>query len=163
MFSLARMDQFRNDLVIEELVLSDLVKKVVQENKRLFVQNKVFPELKLSDDITVITDRKWISFVIEQLIHNAVKYSDAGSNFTVKIWQDDGRVHLAIRDWGIGIRKRGIPRIFELYYTGDNGRDNDQSSGIGLYMVKIVLNELGHKISVRSEVGNGTTITIDFS
>ena len=96
------------------------------------------------------------------MLHNAVKYSDAASTIEVGATASDAGVTLSIVDHGIGIRERDLPRIFDLYFTGSNGRDHDQSSGIGLYVAKHVLDELGHGIEVESKLGAGTCMRITF-
>ena len=112
--------------------------------------------------LRVRTDGKWLAFVIEQMLHNAVKYSDAASTVEVGAMASDAGVTLSIADHGIGIRERDLPRIFDLYFTGSNGRDHDQSSGIGLYVAKHVLDELDHGIEVESKLGAGTCMRITF-
>lgn len=160
MLGLARVGQFKNDLVVEQLSLNALLQDVIQKNKRLFIQNKVFPRLEPCNDITVCSDRKWLSFAIEQIMHNAVKYSLADSAIEIRMEPVGARVLLTIEDHGVGIRTRDLPRVFDLYYTGDNGRDNDQSSGIGLYLVKTILDDLGHDITIESKVDQGTHVSL---
>ena len=158
---LVRMDRLESDLAVEEVSLKDLVDAVIAKERRLFVQREVFPTASVDASLRVRTDAKWLAFVIEQALHNAVKYSDAGSS--VEVEADEaaaGGATLRITDHGIGIRERDLPRIFDLYFTGSNGRDHDQSSGIGLYVVRRVLDELGHRIEVESEVGRGTRVSI---
>ncbi len=162
MLGLARAGQVKNDLVIEEISLEELLQEVIRKNKRLFIQYQVFPRVEYADQALIHSDRKWLAFVMEQLLHNAVKYSSAGSGIEIHIKKEGSYVSLTIRDEGIGIRPRDLPRIFELYYTGSNGRENDQSSGIGLYLVKTVLDDLGHKIEIESEAGKGTVVSIVF-
>ena len=106
---------------------------------------------------TVLTDEKWLSFVIEQIISNAVKYTSEGG---VKIYMDETGI-LCIRDTGIGICAEDLPRIFENGYTGFNGRGDKRASGIGLYLCKRITDNLGHGISVESVPGEGTTVRLD--
>jgi signal transduction histidine kinase len=93
-------------------------------------------------------------------MHNAVKYSPADSAIEIRMEPAGARVRLTIEDHGVGIRTRDLPRVFDLYYTGDNGRDNDQSSGIGLYLVKTILDDLGHDITIESKVDQGTRVSL---
>ena len=162
MLGLARSGQVKNDLVIEEISLGELLQEVIRKNKRLFIQYQVLPQVACGDQTLIHSDRKWMAFVIEQLLHNAVKYSSAGSGITIRTKKEGEHVSLAIQDEGVGIRPRDLPRVFDLYYTGSNGRENDQSSGIGLYLVKTVLDNLGHKIEIESETGKGTVVSIVF-
>ena len=157
---LVRMDRLASDLAVEEVSLKDLVDGVIAKDRRLFVQREVFPTSSVDASLHVRTDGKWLAFVVEQALHNAVKYSDVGSTVEVGAEATADGVTLHITDHGIGIRKRDLPRIFDLYFTGSNGRDHDQSSGIGLYVAKRVLDGLGHHIEVESEVGRGTRVGI---
>ena len=106
---------------------------------------------------TVLTDEKWLTFVIEQIVSNAVKYTTEGS---VRIYMDEPGI-LCIKDTGIGISAEDLPRIFENGYTGFNGREDKRASGIGLYLCKRIMDNLGHTISAESQPGKGTTITMD--
>ena len=162
MLGLARAGQVKNDLVIEEIALGELLQEVIRKNKRLFIQYQVFPRVFHGDQTLIHSDRKWLAFVMEQLLHNAVKYSSAGSGIEIRTGKEGKHISLILRDEGVGIRPRDLPRIFDLYYTGSNGRENDQSSGIGLYLVKTVLDDLGHEIEIDSEAGKGTIASIVF-
>ncbi len=163
MLNLARMGRFENDLVVEEVRLCELVGEVVRQNRRLFAQSEVLPQLAIGEDLVARTDRKWLSFVCDQLLHNAVKFSEPGSHVEVSAVAEGRDVRLVVRDQGCGIRPRDLPRVCELYYTGSNGREGSQSSGVGLYLVKRVLDQLGHTLAISSEQGVGTTVEIGFS
>ncbi len=101
----------------------------------------------------VLTDEKWLVFVIEQILSNGLKYTKKGS---ISIYMEGER--LVIRDTGIGISPEDLPRVFERGFTGYNGRQDKKSTGIGLYLCKSILDRLGHKIEIRSEVGKGTRV-----
>ena len=105
----------------------------------------------------MITDEKWLAFMIEQILSNAVKYTPEGA---VTITVDD-RKCLSITDTGIGISPEDMPRIFEKGYTGYNGRLDKKSTGIGLYLCRMAADKLGHKLTVQSEPGKGSRFTID--
>lgn len=107
----------------------------------------------------VITDEKWLLFVIEQVLSNALKYTRSGK---ISIYSSEKDM-LCIEDTGIGIAPEDLPRIFEKGYTGYNGRKDKHASGIGLYLARRICDNLGHKISARSVIGKGTAITIDLS
>ena len=110
-------------------------------------------------NVKVITDEKWLSFVVEQVLSNALKYTYAGS-ITITL---EPEKKLCIRDTGIGIAPEDLPRIFENGYTGCNGRSDKKASGIGLYLCKRICTNLGHKITAGSVVDEGTVICIDLS
>ena len=112
---------------------------------------------KIEED--VLTDEKWLSFVVEQVLSNALKYTMTG---TVSIYMEEPHI-LCIRDTGIGIAPEDLPRIFEKGYTGYNGRMDKKASGIGLYLCRRICDNLGHRIWAQSEPDKGTTIRIDVS
>ncbi len=105
----------------------------------------------------MLTDEKWLAFVLEQLLSNALKYTPAG---TVSVYMDAPAV-LCIEDTGIGIAPEDLPRIFDAGYTGLNGRTDKHASGLGLYLCRRVCRNLGHGLSARSEPGKGTVMRLD--
>ena len=107
----------------------------------------------------MLTDEKWLSFVLDQLLSNALKYTSTGS-ITISV---DENLVLSISDTGIGIAPEDLPRIFERSYTGYNGRAEKSSTGLGLYLCRKILLRLSHPITVSSEVGKGSTFSIDLS
>jgi len=146
------------DYVFREVSLDDILKENIRKLRGDFIIKK----LKLNyipSGITVVSDEKWISFVIEQILSNALKYTNQGS---VEITVEHPNV-LCIRDTGIGIAREDLPRIFEKGYTGNNGRMDKRASGLGLYLCGQICNRLGHKITVSSEEDAGTTVRIDFT
>ena len=106
----------------------------------------------------VLTDAKWLGFMLDQLISNALKYTPSGG-VTIEM---EGETTLAIRDSGIGISPQDLPRIFERGYTGRNGRADQRASGIGLYLCRRIADNLGHALYAESEPGRGTVMRIDF-
>ena len=107
----------------------------------------------------MLTDEKWLTFVLEQLLSNAVKYTPEGGR--VRIY-GDGET-LVIADSGIGIQPEDLPRVFEKGFTGFNGREDKKSTGIGLYLCHQVLDRLNHGISISSRPGQGTLVRLDLS
>lgn len=155
-----RMGTMSSDLRLESYSIKSIVNDVIKKYSTIFINKKI--KLNLEDiDIEVITDEKWISFVLEQIISNALKYTKKG---TISIYMDNkSKETLVIEDTGIGIAKEDIPRVFERGFTGYNGRMDKKSTGIGLYLCKKILDNLSHKINIDSEIGKGTTVAIDFS
>ena len=151
-----RLDSSSTDYVIKEYELDDMIKSAVRKFARQFIQRRIRLDYQ-PVDVRVLTDEKWFSFVIEQVLSNALKYTSEGS---VAITVEDAKT-LCIRDTGMGIAPEDLPRIFEKGYTGYNGRSDKKASGIGLYLCKRICNNLGHRISVESELDKGTTIKID--
>lgn len=153
-----RLDAESTDYVFKEYDLDKIVRSAVKKFSSEFIGRKlslVYEPL----NTTVITDEKWLSFVIEQVLSNALKYTPSGS-ITISLEKEK---RLRIRDTGIGIAPEDLPRIFENGYTGYNGRIDKKASGIGLYLCKRVCSNLGHTITARSIVDVGTTIDIDLA
>jgi len=153
-----RLGSDTTDYVFSQHRLDDIVKQAVRKFRGEFIMRKLSLTLKLSETI-VTTDEKWLSFVIEQVLSNALKYTKKGG-ITIKS-TGDGK--LTVSDTGIGILSHDLPRIFDNGYTGSNGRLDKSASGIGLYLCKRICRNLTHGISAVSEVGAGTTVTIDLS
>ena len=107
----------------------------------------------------MLTDEKWLSFVLEHLISNALKYTPSGK-VTIRLEEPST---LCVEDTGIGIAPEDLPRIFDQGFTGHNGRTDKRASGLGLYLCRRVCRNLGHSIAVESEPGKGTTIKLDLS
>lgn len=148
----ARYSQFDKDYHIDKVNVAVLVKKIVQENKRLFIQKELYPKILIPEDYVTHTDSKWLSFMIEQLILNAVKYSYEQTTITIRLDQDS----LSIVDEGIGIAKQDLPRVMNAFYTGSNGRLFGESTGMGLYLVKNLAKKLSMGVEVQSKLGVGT-------
>ena len=135
-----------------------LVRESVKKVSTLFIHQKSTTLQISSLPGTVLTDKKWFSFVLEQILTNAAKYTPRG---TVRVYlAKDSPDTLVVEDTGLGIRAEDLPRIFERGFTGYNGRRDKKSTGIGLYLCKSVLDRLGHKIRIQSEVGRGTKVLL---
>lgn len=153
-----RLDSASTDYVFREYDLDTIVKQAVKKFAGEFIRRKlrlVYEPLHT----TVVTDEKWLSFVIEQILSNALKYTPSGS-ITITL---EPEKKLCIRDTGIGIAPEDLPRVFENGFTGYNGRTDKKASGIGLYLCKRICTRLGQPISVRSTVDAGTVVTIDLT
>jgi len=159
----SRLATFANDFHVEQVDLRKLITEIISKNKHFFIRNAVYPEVHVDPTLLVISDLKWLAYILDQLVINAIKYS-TGSHETVSLTaqvQED-RVTLLVRDHGVGIPEVDLPRIFEPYFTGENGRTHRQSTGMGLYLVYEACRQLGHSILVESEVNKGTTISLTF-
>ena len=153
-----RLNSESTDYVIKEYDLDMIIKGAVRKFSADFIGRKLSLVYE-PVNTTVITDEKWLSFVIEQVLSNALKYTPAGS-ITITL---ENEKTLRIRDTGIGIAPEDLPRVFENGYTGYNGRADKKASGIGLYLCKRICNNLGHAITARSIVDVGTIIDIDLA
>ena len=157
-----RLDEFKNDFVSEKVLLKNICKECINGLKDYFISSKIYPKLDINDDIYVYSDSKWLKLIIHQILTNAIKYSNSTQTVSVTAKKEDDKVYLSITDTGVGIEKADLRSIFELFYIGKNGRNNADSSGIGLYIVKRVSEYLGHKVEVESKIGKGTKMTIIF-
>ena len=153
-----RLDSDSTDYVIKEIDLDKVIKPVIRKFARDFISKKLSMDYETLET-KVLSDEKWLSFVIEQVISNAVKYTKTGG---IRIYMKEAGI-LCIEDTGIGISAEDLPRVFENGYTGFNGREDKRASGIGLYLCKRVCDNLGHKISAESAQGVGTKIMIDLN
>ena len=159
----ARLDTFEEDMKIEQVALRPLVSSIVNENKRLFITNHVYPNIDIAEDCIVPTDPKWMKFIIGQFITNAVKYTfEDGKKLYLSAEVNDTQIILTIRDEGIGIPPSDLKRVTKAFFTGENGRKTAESTGMGLYLAKEVCDKLGHQLEIDSEVGRGTTIRVHF-
>ncbi|MEW9094711.1 MAG: sensor histidine kinase [Clostridiaceae bacterium] len=157
-----RIDDFEKDMKIERVNLKSIVLEVVNDLKEFFIGESVFPKVSISQDLRVNTDKKWIKYAIYQIINNGIKYSTKGKNVYINAFEEKGMIVLEILNEGIGIKKSDINRIFDLFFTGDNGRIFGESTGVGLYIVKKILDILEHKITVKSQPGERTAFYIYF-
>jgi signal transduction histidine kinase len=145
-----------NDYVIRKYDLDTILKQAIRKFSRLFILKKI--RLNYSPpNLQVHTDEKWLQFVFEQLLSNALKYTKEG---TISIYCADNSVFIV--DTGIGIAPEDLPRVFDKGYTGYNGREDKKATGIGLYQCREVIKRLGHTITIESEVGVGTKVIIGF-
>ncbi|NBJ71431.1 MULTISPECIES: sensor histidine kinase [Clostridia] len=159
----SRLQKFDRDFQVQQIELRALVKEVIQEFKSSFIRNQVYPELVIPQNYIVTTDSKWLRFVINQAVSNAIKYSKPESAkiyFRTKVF--DHKLTLQITDTGYGIPREDINRVFDPFFTGKNGRKFRESTGMGLYLSKQVCIELGHELTISSEEGKGTTVSIHF-
>ena len=153
-----RLDSDSTDYVIRKIDLDAVIKPAIRKFARDFISKKLTMDFKPTE-YKVLSDDKWLSFVIEQVLSNAVKYTKKGG---IKVYMDEPGI-LCIEDTGIGISAEDLPRVFENGYTGFNGREDKRASGIGLYLCKRICDNLGHKIYAESEPGVGTKIRIDMN
>ena len=151
-----KLTDISSDLVIERCFLEDIVSASVKKYAVLFVYQKLSLDM-VPTDKKVMSDKRWLGFILEQILSNAIKYTYTGG---VKIYLQNEK--LVIEDTGIGIRAEDLPRIFMKGYTGCNGRLDNRASGIGLYLAKKAADALGITITVDSKVGMGTKVTLAF-
>ena len=154
--SYLRTESDTTDYVIKKCNIDNIVKQAVRKYAKQFIRKKIKIEL-IDLDREIVTDEKWLLFVIEQLFSNGLKYTNEGKiSVYFNIFDE-----LVIEDTGIGISSEDIPRIFENGYTGYNGRIDKKSTGIGLYLCKNILNKIGGSIRTESKINVGTKMFLN--
>ena len=156
----ARSEYTEKDYSVREIALTQIVHQAIADNKYLLLQSGMRLEVEEIQD-TVYSDEKWVRFILNQLIANAVKYRAGQPVLRFSACRQQDQVVLMVEDNGIGISPADLPGIFEKGFTGQNGRIVHQSTGIGLYLCKRLCEKLGIGISANSE-GKGTTISLSF-
>lgn len=150
-----RINSDSTDFVLKRYDLEYIVRQAIRKYAKTFIRKKInFTMGKI--EMNPLTDEKWLVFVLEQVLSNALKYTYEGA---ISIYTENNQV-LVIEDTGIGIQEEDLPRVFEKGFTGYNGRSDKKSTGIGLYLCKKILHKLGHEISIESKIGYGTRIRI---
>jgi signal transduction histidine kinase len=152
-----RLGSDTTDLVLKSCDLDDLIRAAVKEYAKLFILKKLTLTFTPTG-LSVLTDEKWLGFVLGQLLGNALKYTQKGG---VSVYARGSA--LVIEDTGMGIPASELPRVFEKSFTGENGRAESQTTGLGLYLCKRACGLLGHGISAESEAGKGTKVILDLS
>lgn len=157
----ARVEHLELDLHVKSVPLHEIVRDIINRYKKSFIQYHIFP--RIEGEAIAQTDPKWFSFVINQLISNAIKYSKPkqGNKYLVVTFDKQAnKTVVSISDQGIGIGPGDIRRVFDPFFTGENGRLSGESTGMGLYLAKEVCQRLGHQINVESKQGVGTNFTL---
>jgi signal transduction histidine kinase len=148
------------DFIIRKYSLDAIIRQAIRKYSKLFILKKITLDY-VPAYVEVLTDEKWLLFVIEQILSNSLKYTQQGK---ISIYmENENDLTLVIEDTGIGIEPEDLPRICEKGYTGYNGRIDKKSTGIGLYLSKKILNRLSHKIYIQSFPNTGTKVLIDLS
>ena len=153
-----KMIDHSTDMDITQVNLDDIIKDLLRKYSLLFIHNHISLEYQ-SDTTYVISDSKWLTILIEQILSNALKYTENGR---ISIQYLEDKHALEIKDTGIGIRSEDIPKIFDRGYSGFNGRMNEKSSGLGLYLAKKISEKLNIQIEVESKLSKGSTFRLVF-
>lgn len=159
----SRLENFHRDFLVQEVNIEKIVREVIRKYSKYFIANKI--KLQLDNlDYTILSDKKWLIFIFDQLIGNSLKYTD--KNGFISIFSElnnDNFIEVHIKDDGCGIKKEDLNRIFEKGFTGNNGRNNAKSTGLGLFLVKELCDKLEHKVEVKSIYGEFSEFIIHFS
>lgn len=156
----ARSEAVYKDYQIQKTDLNEIVCEVLEKNRLLLIQNQVQAEVDCTDQ--VYSDRKWIGFILNQFVQNSVKYRKTSPVFRIYTKREKNGVVLVFEDNGIGIPEEEISRIFEKGFTGSNGRMQERSTGMGLYLCHKLCDKLGISISAESEQERGTRLYLEF-
>ncbi|MBO7362789.1 MAG: sensor histidine kinase [Lachnospiraceae bacterium] len=161
----ARSSNVEKDFFIKETDLSEIVKGVISKRRKTLIPMHASIDMgDLQGVKKVLSDGKWLSFIISQIVDNSIKYASPDRNLKLSFYmsEENGKVVLNISDNGVGIKSSEISRAFDKGFTGSNGRIGRASTGIGLYLCKKLCVRLGHDIAMESEEGEGTTVKIMF-
>lgn len=158
-----RSEEANKDFSIKKVELKKIISRTALRNKDDLLENKINLIVE-NVDFVVLSDSKWLEFIINQIINNSIKYHNNKLENYIKITakEDSDKIVLSILDNGIGIEKADLPRVFEKTFTGSNGRIVTSSTGMGLYIVNKLCQKLGHVISIDSEINNYTCVNITF-
>lgn len=158
----SRSSDANKDYIIKEFNLSIIIKNIITKNSKYFIHKKV--KLELGDvDKVVYSDSKWVEFILNQILTNAIKYCDKEDSI-IKIFteRDENNIVLSIIDNGVGISEKDIKRVFDKGFTGENGRKFARSTGMGLYICKKLADKLSIGIDIESKISQGTCVRIIF-
>lgn len=159
----SRLQQFERDFHVDKIKLKEFIHSIIPLYKSSFIRQHVYPKVEINENLVIYSDRKWLGFAIEQITNNAIKYSRNRNSHV--LYLASGRkdtIQLIIQDQGVGIPKQDLSRVFDPFFTGENGRIYRESTGMGLYLAKQICDDLGHTIKVDSKPGEGTTFTLIF-
>lgn len=158
----ARSTQVSNDYFVREFSLRTVITKVIQKHAKSFIHKRIKLELPEFDDV-VYSDSKWIEFIINQILVNAINYSKGeNSEINIYVCKQENNLILTIEDNGIGIDEKDIPRVFEKGFTGENGRSYRRSTGMGLYLCKKLAQKLYIGLEIESVKHVGTKVYLIF-
>ncbi|OAB33505.1 hypothetical protein PMSD_15405 [Paenibacillus macquariensis subsp. defensor] len=160
---MSRLESFELDFFLEPTDMLELLNEVLRDHRRLLIKNELYPTVHGEEGLVIITDKKWLAFILSQIVTNAVRYSMEANQLDIRLFREDNLVVIEVEDYGVGIAPQDIPRIFDAHFTGENGRLYRESTGMGLYMAKEVCRRLTHTIDARSVQGSGTTIRMTFA
>lgn len=157
-----RSEITEKDFIIGKFCLKEIVRNVSLKNKDDLLENQIKLEVNI-DNLNVYTDKKWLEFILNQIVNNSIKYKkNNNSIITITAHEEKDKIILSVYDNGIGIPSKDIKRVFDKSFTGTNGRDKVKSTGMGLYIIKSLCNKLGHNIYIKSEENKYTNVVIEF-
>ena len=153
---------FQTDFVLKKLSLTHVVSSAINTQKTAFIQRNIYPAISIPEEMMIISDEKWLAFMIEQLLTNSLKYSYSEGKIDVTAIAHEETIQLMMTDYGVGIPASDLPRVKRPFFTGENGRTFGEATGMGLYLVNQVAEGLDIQLQIDSIFGQGTTITLVF-
>lgn len=155
-----RVSSTENDFVLEKVSVDGVIRDTIKKYAKIMIRRHIGINYSGTGQ-EVYTDGKWLTFMLEQILSNAIKYTPQGG-VTIETAEEKDRFFITIKDTGIGIKAEDLPRVFEKGYTGYNGHADKKATGIGLYLCRQMADKLGHTIRMESEIGKGTKVWIGF-
>lgn len=155
-----RVSSTENDFVLEKVSVDGVIRDTIKKYAKIMIRRHIGINYSGTGQ-EVYTDGKWLAFMLEQILSNAIKYTPQGV-VTIETAEEKDRFFVTIKDTGIGIKAEDLPRVFEKGYTGYNGHADKKATGIGLYLCRQMADKLGHTIRMESELGKGTKVWIGF-
>lgn len=155
-----RVSSTENDFVLEKVSVDGVIRDTIKKYAKIMIRKHIGINYSGTGQ-EVYTDGKWLAFMLEQILSNAIKYTPQGV-VTIETAEEKDRFFITIKDTGIGIKAEDLPRVFEKGYTGYNGHADKKATGIGLYLCRQMADKLGHTIRIESELGKGTKVWIGF-
>ena len=155
-----RVSSTENDFVLEKVSVDGVIRDTIKKYAKIMIRRHIGINYSGTGQ-EVYTDGKWLAFMLEQILSNAIKYTPQGV-VTIETAEEKDRFFITIKDTGIGIKAEDLPRVFEKGYTGYNGHADKKATGIGLYLCRQMADKLGHTIRMVSEIGKGTKVWIGF-
>lgn len=155
-----RVSSTENDFVLEKVSVDGVIRDTIKKYAKIMIRRHIGINYSGTGQ-EVYTDGKWLAFMLEQILSNAIKYTPQGF-VTIETVEEKDRFFITIKDTGIGIKAEDLPRVFEKGYTGYNGHADKKATGIGLYLCRQMADKLGHTIRMESEIGKGTKVWIGF-
>lgn len=156
-----RVSSTENDFVLEKISLDGVIRDTIKKYAKIMIRRHIGINYAGTKK-QVYTDEKWLAFILEQVLSNAIKYTPQGF-VTIETAEEKDRFFITVKDTGIGIKAEDLPRVFEKGYTGYNGHADKKATGIGLYLCRQMADKLGHTIRMESELGKGTKVWIGFN
>lgn len=155
-----RVSSTENDFVLEKVSVDGVIRDTIKKYAKIMIRRHIGINYSGTGQ-EIYTDGKWLAFMLEQILSNAIKYTPHGV-VTIETAEEKDRFFITIKDTGIGIKAEDLPRVFEKGYTGYNGHADKKATGIGLYLCRQMADKLGHTIRMESEIGKGTKVWIGF-